>query len=215
VSSFVVALAGFGLWCYGGRALQHAAFPLAYLLLMIPPSRDAISAVAPHFQHVIAAFSAVVLDHLGIPFRQNGIYVQLSTITLKVAEECAGLRFSFILLVFVTAFARLVVPSIRGQVVIMALAIPIAQLTNATRVAVTSVGAYAIGPEVVIGPVHYYIGKAFWALSLVAMIAIAWGLGASRPNGFGGFARATETSRYTALRPTARRLAAFDDGHIS
>jgi exosortase len=180
VLSFVIALAGLGLWCYGRCALRLTAFPLAYLLLMTPPPREAVAAVAPHVQHVIAAFSAVVLDQLRIPFQQHDIFLRLPAITLKVAEECAGLRFSLILFVFMAAFARVVVPSVGGQAVLITAAIPVALLTNAARVAVTSIGAYAIGPEVVIGPVHYYIGKAFWALCLLAMVGLAWTLRATR-----------------------------------
>jgi hypothetical protein len=52
------------------------------------------------------------------------------------------------------------------------------------RVAVTGIGAYAIGPHVATGPLHYYIGKGFWALAILGMIAIAWGLRARTSNHF-------------------------------
>jgi exosortase/archaeosortase family protein len=56
----------------------------------------------------------------------------------------------------------------------MILAVPVAVLANAIRVAVTAVGGYAIGPHVATGPIHYYVGKSFWALAILVMIAIAW-----------------------------------------
>lgn len=171
--SFVAAAAGIALWFYGARGLRAAGFVLAFLLLMVPPPREAIAALAPGIQKVVAAFSAQVLESLRIPVVHQGVFLQLPALTLEVAEECAGLRFSLILLVFVSAFARAVVPTRTGQFIAMSLAIPVAMLANAARVVATSVGVYAIGPAVATGPLHYYIGKGFWAVALFAMIGVA------------------------------------------
>ena len=63
-----------------------------------------------------------------------------------------------------------------------------ARAAGATTVAVVSaesseLGAGAeheivvlVGPEVITGPLHFYIGKAFWALALCVMIGLAWQL---------------------------------------
>lgn len=172
--SLVVAIAGLGYWRYGIGGVRSAGFALVFLLFMVPPPREAVSAMAPGIQHLVAAFSSVVVEFLGIPVEQQGIVLLLPGLTLEVAEECAGLRFLLILFVFVTAFARIVLPTISGQLALMALSVPVAVMANAMRVAVTSAGAYAIGPQVITGPLHYYIGKAFWVLALFTMIAIAW-----------------------------------------
>jgi exosortase len=171
--SFVVAAAGFGLWCCGLRGLRAAAFVLVFLLLMVPPPREAVSAIAPTVQHALAAFTTLVLDCLRIPVARDGILLRLPELTLEVAEECAGLRFLLILFVFVAAFARAVLPTTAGQCLLIALSIPVAVLANATRVVVSSVGAHAIGPEAAAGPLHYYIGKSFWAAALLVMIGLA------------------------------------------
>jgi exosortase len=171
--SFVVAIAGFGLWFYGVRGVRRARFVLAFLLLMVPPPPDVVAALGPGIQHAVAVFSGVVLSSLQIPVEQQGIFLRLPGLTLEVAEECNGLRFLPILFVFVSAFARIVLPALRSQLSLMALSIPVAMLANTARVTATGVGAYAIGPEVVFGPLHYYIGKSFWALALLAMIGIA------------------------------------------
>jgi exosortase len=170
--SLVIAVAGVALSVYGPGGLRATGFVLVFLLLTIPPPREAVAALAPGVQRVVAAFSAVVLESLHIPVAHEGIFVRLPGLTLEVAEECAGLRFSLILLVFVTAFARAVLPTRWSQLVLMSTAIPAAMLANAIRVAATSVGAYLIGPHVATGPLHYYIGKGFWALAVLAMIGL-------------------------------------------
>jgi exosortase len=190
--SLVVATAGMALWFHGVRGIRQAGFVLAFLLLMVPPPRDVVSAVAPAIQHVVAAFSAQILEGLRIPVAHQGIFLRLPQLTLEVAEECAGLRFSLILFVFVSAFARAVVPTFAGQMILIALSFPVAMLANATRVAVTSVGAYVIGAHVATGPLHYYIGKTFWLLALVAMIGLT-GLLRARENGRSRAARCVVT----------------------
>jgi exosortase len=180
--SFVAAMAGLGFWFYGVRGVRAGAFVLVFLLFMVPPPRGVVSAIAPDVQHFVAAFSSVVLGALRIPVEQQGVFLRLPGLTLEVAEECAGLRFLLILFVLVLAFARVALPTIPGQLALIVLCVPIAVLANATRVAVTSIGAYAIGPEAVTGPLHYYIGKSFWALALLAMIGFA-GLLRSRTEG--------------------------------
>lgn len=171
--SLVLTLAGLGLWMCGMRGVRRMGFVLVFLLFMMPPPRDAVATLAPGVQHLVAAFSAVVLDGLRIPVELEGVSLRLPGLTLEVAEECAGLRFLLTLLVLVSAFARMVLPTISAQLALVVLSIPVAVLTNAARVAATSVGAYAIGPDVATGPLHFYIGKGFWALGLLAMIGFA------------------------------------------
>jgi exosortase len=171
--SLVITMAGIALSLCGPRGVRAAGFVLAFSLLMIPPPAGAVAALAPDVQRVVAAFSAVILESLRIPVAHEGIFLRLPQLTLEVAEECAGLRFSLILFVFVAAFARAVLPTRSGQLILVSAAIPVAMLANALRVAATSVGAYAIGPHVATGPLHYYIGKGFWALAVLAMIGLA------------------------------------------
>ena len=176
VVSFVTAIAGLLLSFFGRRGVREAAFPLGLLLLMVPPPREAMIAIALEIQHFISAFSGVILRAFGIPVVQDGIFLRLPGFTLIVAEECSGLRFLLILSVFAAALARTVLTAPSRQLVLVMLSIPTALLANAVRVAVTGAGAYAIGPEVATGPLHYYIGKGFWAGALVATIGLALSL---------------------------------------
>ena len=171
--SAIVAVAGLGVWFFGLRWLRRGAFVLIFLLLMIPPPRNVVSAVVPSLQELIAGFSSAVLECLGIPVVPDGVFLRLPGLSLQVAEECTGLRFLFILLVIVAAFARFVLPNLPAQMTLIALSIPVAVLANAMRVATTGVGAYLIGPQAATGALHFYIGKAFWASALALMIGVA------------------------------------------
>jgi exosortase len=172
--SFVGSVGGLILWIFGPRALRELRFVLVFLFLMTPPPREALAAVAPAIQHSVATVCGVVLRLLEIPVEQRGIFLHLPGLTLEVAEECAGLRFSLILFVFVAAFARAVLPTARMQLVLIALSVPVALSVNTLRVAITGVGAHVIGPHIATGPAHYYIGKGCWAFALLTVIGIAY-----------------------------------------
>jgi exosortase len=184
--SSVLAVAGLGVWHFGVRWLRRGAFVLMFLLLMIPPPPDIVRSVVPSLQQLIAGFSSAVLECLLIPVVPDGVFLRLPGLSLEVAEECAGLRFLFILVVMVAAFARFVLPNVSTQMTLIALSIPVAVLANATRVAITGAGAYLIGPEVATGALHYYIGKAFWASAFGLMIGFAVVLRARAAEASGG-----------------------------
>jgi exosortase len=184
--SFVAVVAGLALFLLGPRGVRASGFALVFLLFMIPPPRDAIAALAPVIQHTVAAFSAGILYLLQIPAVHEGVHLRLPGLTLVVAEECAGLRFALILFTLAIAFSRAVVPTRSGQLVLVSLAIPVAMLANAIRVAVTSVGVYAIGPHVATGPLHYFIGKSIWVLALLVIVGIAGLLRARAKRALGG-----------------------------
>jgi exosortase len=180
VVSFVAAITGLLVSFFGSRGVRAAVFPLGLLLLMIPPPREAMTAVALEVQHFVASFAAFTLSGLGVPVAQDGISLRLPGLTLIVAEECSGLRFLLILSVFAVVLARTVLAAPSSQVTLILLAVPIAVLANATRVTMTGAGAYAIGAHIATGPVHYYIGKACWFAALVATIALAISLRSRR-----------------------------------
>ena len=161
------------MWRYGGEGLRIGRFTLVFLLFMIPLPTEIVGSWAPALQRFIAAFSAVFLEALTVPVEQQGIFLLLPGMTLEVAEECSGLRFLLILFVLVSAFARLVLATRRSQMLLVVLAVPVAVFANVSRVAVTSASAYAIGPEAITGPLHYYIGKSFWGIAMIGMIALA------------------------------------------
>ena len=171
--SLVATTAGLVWWICGRRTLRALSFTLGFLLLMLPPPRQLVAAVIPAMQEFVAAFAATVLLYVRIPVERDGISLLLPGTTLDVVEECAGLRFVLIVFVFAVAFARLVLPTISTRLTLVAVAVPVAILTNATRVAALSAGAHLIGPHVITGPLHFQIGRAFWALGLLLVVGVA------------------------------------------
>lgn len=175
--SVVVAVAGVVLWGFGAQCLRRAAFPVGFLVFMVPLPRLVVDAVTLDLQLFAAGFAGAALGLLDIPFYQNGMLIKLPTITLSVAEACNGLRFLMALLVLTVAFAQVSQRSLPRKLVLVASAIPIAILANAVRVATIVVAVHYVGPQAASGFIHHSIGKAVWALTLVPLAALGLVLG--------------------------------------
>src|SRR6266545_2177677 len=143
--SLVVAVAGLVLLSFGVAALKAAAFPVAFLFLMVPLPHDIVSGVTLHLQLFAAGFAGVLLSLLGIPFFRQGETIELGTLTLRVAEVCNGLRFLLGLLVVTLAFAAISQRGVWRKIVLTAAAIPVAILANAVRVAAITIAVHYIG----------------------------------------------------------------------
>lgn len=170
--SAVVAVAGLVLWGLGALCLRRAAFPVAFLLLMLPLPRAAVDAVTLDLQLFAVEFAGLALALADVPFYRHGLLIQLPSITLEVAEICNGLRFLLALFVLTVAFAQVTQRTVPRKLLLVASAIPIAILANAFRVAVIAAGVHYVGPEVAGGIIHHSIGKAVWALTLVPLLVL-------------------------------------------
>ena len=80
--SIVVSISGVVLWGFGARCLKATTFPIAFLLLMTPPPRVLINSVTMDLQLFATRFAGLALEILGLPYYQNGVFLELPNITL-------------------------------------------------------------------------------------------------------------------------------------
>jgi exosortase len=170
--SAVITVAGAVLWEFGARCLRVAAFPVGFLLVMVPLPRSLVEAVTLDLQLFAAGFAVGALRLFGIPVFHSGVVIALPNLTLQVAEVCNGLRFLMALLVLGVAFAEVTQRTWARKLILAGSTIPIAILANAVRVAVIGLGVYYVGPEAASGTIHHMIGKGVWALTLLPLIAL-------------------------------------------
>ena len=170
--SLVMAIAGLLLWAWGLRWVRLAAFPIGFLVCMVPLPRPVVDAVTLHLQLFAAGFAGLALDALDIPFYLDGLVIQLPGVTLQVAEVCNGLRFLAGLVVMTIAFAHLSQRTRARQVLLSVAAVPVAILANAVRVAAIAAAVYHVGPQAVSGVIHHSIGKAVWGLTIVTLVVL-------------------------------------------
>ena len=174
--SFLCCLAA-GCFLFLGRDwMQAAAFPLVYLIFMVPMP-DAMADALETASKYASAEVANVLFHLsGTPLLRAGLVFQLANITIEVAQECSGIRSSWVLLMTSILAANLFLKTPWRRFVLVAFVIPLGILRNGFRIVVIGLLCVNAGPQMIHSLIHRRGGPVFFVLSLVPLFLLLWWL---------------------------------------
>lgn len=167
--SLIVVLAGTVLFVLGWTHLRVLAFPLAFLVLMIPLPSIIFNQIAFPLQLLASRFGEGVLQAAQVPVLREGNVMILADTTLEVAEACSGIRSLISLLTLGIVYGYFVDGRMWVRTVIALATIPIAILANGVRVAGTGLAAHYYGPEAAQGFFHTFSG---WLVFLVAFVML-------------------------------------------
>lgn len=167
--SMLVVATGAVLFIAGWALLRVLAFPLAFLLLMVPIPAILFNQIAFPLQLFASQVGQTALGALGIPVLREGNVIVLAHATLEVAEACSGIRSLISLLTLGLTYGYFVDPRGSVRAVIALASIPIAVLVNGARVAGTGVAAHYYGSQAAEGFFHTFSG---WLVFLVAFLLV-------------------------------------------
>jgi exosortase len=172
--SLLVILTGIVLYLFGWKTLVGVAFPLAYLVLMIPLPTIVYNQVTFPLQLVASRLAASGLDLVQVPTLREGNVLVLPNDTLEVVEACSGIRSLMSLFALAIAYGYLAERRnwVRGA--LAALMLPIAVLSNGFRVFGAGVVTYLLGPKYAEGFLHTFSGWLIFMTALVGMLAAHW-----------------------------------------
>jgi len=176
--SVVGVLAGSVLFLYGSAWLRILAFPLAFLLLMVPLPSILFNQITFPLQLLASQAGELVISAAGVPVLREGNILQLPTRTLEVAEACSGIRSLVSLLMLAIVLGQFSSGGTLTRVAIAAAAVPIAIAANALRVAGTGLAAAWISPAAADGFFHAFTGWVAFVAACGALVAfqcsLAW-----------------------------------------
>jgi exosortase len=176
--SLVGVLAGTILFLCGPAPLRILAFPLAFLLLMVPLPSIVFNQITFPLQLIASRLGELVISTAGVPVLREGNILQLPTRTLEVAEACSGIRSLVSLLMLAIVLGQFSGGGTGRRIVIAAAAIPVAIVANALRVAGTGVAAAWISPAAADGFFHAFTGWVAFVVACAALVglqcSLAW-----------------------------------------
>lgn len=174
--SFLCCLVSGGFFFFGRDWMRAAAFPLAYLIFLVPIP-DAMADALETASKYASAEVANVLFHLsGTPILRAGRVFQLPNITIEVAQECSGIRSSWVLLMTSILAANLFLKTSWRRIVLVAFIIPLGILRNGFRILVIGLLCVNVGPHMIHSLIHRRGGPLFFALSLIPFLLVLWWL---------------------------------------
>jgi len=168
----VLSLLGL-IWCtLGSEIIKVLAFPILFLLFMIPVPYSLLSLVSAPLQLIATKISASMIGACTIPVYREGNMLYFVNTQLEVAEACSGIRSIMSLSMLAFAFASMLRDEWKNRVILILSAIPIAMVANIIRIAGTGVLAHFYGDKVAKGFLHEFSGIAIFAFGFMALLGI-------------------------------------------
>ena len=158
-------IGGFAL-TFGSRGLRSAAFPLAFLMFLVPPPGPLLQFVIRVLQHASVQMTYWGFHVLGVPVYRNGALLVLPNLSIEVARECSGIRSSISLLLTTIIAVQLFLKSRLNKLLLIALVVPIAIFKNSLRIVTVTLLAMYVDRSFIDGKLHHRGGFVFFLLAL-------------------------------------------------
>jgi len=168
--SLLITICGLIVYFSGWSLLKAMSFPIAYLLFAIPIPVLIYNEIVFPLQFVASKFATSVLETLNLfPIMREGNVLIMPGMRLEVVEACSGIRSLMSLLAFAAGYGYLVEKSIWVRWFLVLAMIPLAIISNGTRVMITALMTNYIGPQAAEGFMHEFSG---WVIFLVATVLV-------------------------------------------
>ena len=174
--AFVSFLTVGGFLFLGRKWMAAAAFPVAFLIFMVPLPDAAADWLETALKLASADSANFFFNIAGVPVLRDGVVFQLPGITIEVARECSGINSSMVLFMTGLLASHLFLKSPWRRTLLVAAVIPLGILRNGFRVLVIGWLCVEIGPHMIHSLIHRRGGPLFFALSLVPLFALLWWL---------------------------------------
>lgn len=172
--SMVVMIAGGILYVVGLPVLRVVAFPLGFLLLMIPLPGIIFNSIAFPLQLFAAKIASATMETCGVLVFREGNVMHLASVSLDVEEACSGIRSLMSMTALGLLYAYLAYSSWLPRLLLLLAIVPIAIAANVFRVTMTGLLAHYVSVDTALGAFHTAGG---WSVFIIAAALL---LGVSR-----------------------------------
>jgi exosortase len=204
--SLVLLIAATVVYFWGLNFLKLILVPLGLLILAIPIPAIIFNKIAFPLQLFASRCAVWSMSVLGIPVLRQGNVIELKPLNsfdtkkLEVVEACSGIRSLMTLMTLAVVFAYFTHPRSddsngpRGRfgflrsygfwrsTILILSAVPIAILTNASRVSGTGILSHYYGTGVADGFFHTFSGWAIYIVAFLLLFAVGWILDRFKPS---------------------------------
>ncbi len=171
--SLLCTICGLIVYFCGGALLRAVAFPMAFLLFAIPIPVVVYNQIVFPLQFIASKFATWALETLNLfPIMREGNVLILPGMSLEVVEACSGIRSLVSLLALAAGFGYLVERSVLVRWILFLAMIPLAIISNGTRVMITAVMANYLGPRAAEGFMHEFSGWVIFVVATVLFLAL-------------------------------------------
>ena len=171
-ASFLLFLVA-GCLVFFGRAISRViAFPIAFLVFMIPMPSAMLDWAESFFQHTSAVTAGGFLAAAGMPVFRDDLTLHMPDFSVMIAPECSGIHSTMVLLITSVLAGHLFLRSGWKRALLVIVVVPLAILRNGFRVFVVGELCVRISHDMIDSPIHRNGGPIFFALSLIPFFVL-------------------------------------------
>jgi exosortase len=167
--SIILVWVGGFLLCYGFVALRAAAFPLLFLLLMVPLPDMLLDRAIHALQVGSTEIAYLLFQAVGTPVLRQGFLLSVPGVTIEVAKECSSIRSSIALFITCLLAAHLYLRTPWKVTLFVLLAFPLAILKNGIRIVTLTLLSIHVDPSFLTGNLHHEGGFVFFLVALLIL----------------------------------------------
>ncbi len=167
--SLLFLAAGLIVLFMGWKFLRALAFPLAFLLLMIPIPTIIFNQITFPLQLLASRVAAAILPLFSVPILREGNVIILPSMALEVAEACSGIRSLMSLVTLAVIYGYLAEKRLAIRWILALGAIPISVAANSVRIIGTGLLVQYWDPDKAQGFFHLFSGWLIFVVSLVML----------------------------------------------
>lgn len=171
VGSFLPVAIGVLLLTKGWRGVRVMAFPLFFVLFMIPLPGLLVQTLTTPLKAGASYVAEVILHALGYPVARSGVLLYVGPYQLLVADACAGLNSMFTLEAMGLLYLNIMrYTSVARNATLALLTIPIAFAANVIRVVILILVTFHFGDAAGQGFLHGFAGMVLFIAALLLIL---------------------------------------------
>src|SRR5271166_1898008 len=171
--SIILTICGLIVYFSGWALLRALSFPLAFLLFAIPIPAIIYNEIVFPLQFIASRFATSILEALNLfPIMREGNVLIMPGMRLEVVEACSGIRSLMSLLALAAGYGYLTEKSNVVRWFLIVAMVPLAIISNGTRVMITALMTNYIGPQAAEGFMHEFSGWVIFVVATVLFLAL-------------------------------------------
>ncbi|MCA9405370.1 MAG: exosortase [Candidatus Omnitrophica bacterium] len=167
--SMMFVIPGLILFFWGKETLSKIAFPVAFLVFMIPLPMVLITNISFKMKLFAAQIATYMLNDLGVRAIRSGSTIYMNTSSVVVDDVCSGLKYLISLTALGSIFAYWLKGSMLKRIFLFLCTLPIAIISNVARIILLALISEIWGTEYATGTIHDVLGFTVFVVAFVLL----------------------------------------------
>ncbi len=170
--SLIPVLFGLILFLYGKNVAKVLAFPVLYLLLLMPPPMGIIDSITLPMRYGISNLTEQILSFVNYPITREGLMLTIGYTDIFMGQPCSGFRSLITLFSLGLVYIYISNTKSMNKFILTLFIVPLALFGNLLRVITLCLITFYFGEEAGQGFFHNFSGIVMFIITVSGLITL-------------------------------------------